>query len=34
MSNPLAPARGVLVGLVIGIALWAVVISAWAVLVR
>ena len=34
MTDPLAPARGVLVGLVIGIALWAVVISAWAVLVR
>jgi len=34
MTDPLAPARGVLVGLVIGVALWAVIISAWAVLVR
>jgi len=34
MSDPLAPARGVLIALVIGVALWAVIISAWAVLVR
>jgi hypothetical protein len=34
MSDPLAPARGVLIGLIVGVALWAVIISAWAVLVR
>jgi tetrahydromethanopterin S-methyltransferase subunit G len=32
MSDPLAPARGVLIGFVIGVALWAVIISVWAVL--
>jgi hypothetical protein len=34
LSDPLAPARGIVVCFVIGVALWAVIISVWAVLVR
>jgi hypothetical protein len=32
MSDPLAPARGVLIGFVISVALWAVLIAVWSVL--
>jgi hypothetical protein len=32
MSDPLAPARGIVVCFLIGVALWAVIISLWAVL--
>jgi hypothetical protein len=32
MTNPLAPARGVLIGLIISVALWAVIIVVWSVL--
>jgi hypothetical protein len=32
MTNPLAPARGVLIGLIISVALWAVIIAVWSVL--
>lgn len=34
MTDSLGPARGVLIGFVIGIALWVVIIAAWGVLVR
>jgi hypothetical protein len=34
MTAPLAPARGVLIGLIISVALWAVLIAVWSVLVR
>ena len=34
MKNPLGPARGILIGLVIGAALWVVLIATWGVLVR
>ena len=34
MNDPLGPARGVFIAVVIGTALWVVAIAAWAVLVR
>jgi hypothetical protein len=34
MRDPLRAARGMLTGLFLGIALWTVIIAAWAVLVR
>ncbi len=34
MNDPLGPARGILIGLVIGVALWVVLIAAWGVLIR
>lgn len=34
MNDPLAPARGILIGVVIGVVLWVVVIAVWGVLVR
>jgi hypothetical protein len=29
MSDPLAPARGIVICFLIGVALWAVIIAAW-----
>jgi len=33
MTDPLAPARGIILGLIISVVLWVVIVSAWAVLV-
>jgi hypothetical protein len=33
-SDPLAPARGMIICFLIGVALWSVIIAAWTVLVR
>jgi hypothetical protein len=32
MSDPLAPIRGIFIGLIISVALWAVLIAVWSVL--
>jgi hypothetical protein len=29
MSDPLAPARGLIIGLIISVAIWAVLVAAW-----
>jgi hypothetical protein len=33
-SDPLAPARGIIIGLIISVVLWVVIVSAYGVLVR
>jgi hypothetical protein len=34
MNDPLAPARGALIGFVISVALWMLIVAVWSVLVR